>query len=185
MLREVKGMAPLHNRALVFADLETFGFAKRQPVIEFAGVKRSPNGTEETLDLKIYVSDYEIANAEAGALKVNGFTREAWEGAMAKTEAFVLIHNFLASHTVVGFNVAGDLRRLEAEFDASQIPTVRRWCEPLELATLLRARHPDWPAYNLEEACARYGIEPEGVHRAMGGAMRARAVFDRFVKGGA
>lgn len=167
----------------MFADLETFGFAKRQPVIEFAAIKRKPNGETETLELKIAVSAYEIANAEAGALKVTGFTSEEWEGAMSKTEAFVLVHNLLAAHTYCGFNVDGDIRRLEAEFSCSEIPVVRRWCEPLELATLLRARHPEWGAWNLEEACVRYGIEPEGNHRALGGAVRAMQVFDKFVGG--
>lgn len=182
-LREVRGLAPLHNRCLVFGDLETFGFGKRQPVIEWAGVKRKPDGTTETLDLKLVVTDYEIANAEPGALKVTGWTRERWEGAMPKTEALVLVHNFLASHTLVGFNVAGDIKRLEAEFSCSEIPTVRQWVDTLELAVLLRARHPTWGAWNLESACERYGLEPEGDHHAMGGATRAMAVWDKFIGG--
>lgn len=183
MIREVKGLAPLRNRALVFADLERFGFGKKQPVIEWAGIKRKPDGTTDTLELKIAVTDYEIANAEPGALKVTGWTREEWENATPKTEAFTLVHNFLASHTLVGFNVTGDIKWLEAEFQCSEIPVVRMWTEPLELATLLRARHPEWGSYNLESACERYGLEAEAHHRAMGGATRAMQVFDKFVGG--
>ena len=181
MLRDVKGLAPLHNRALVFGDLETFGFGKQQPVIEWAGVKRKPDGTTETLDVQVAVTDYEVAKAEAGALRVTGWTPEAWTTAMPKTTAFTLVHNFLAAHTLVGFNVDGDIARLEREFEYSEIPVVRRWCEPLELSTLCRARHKGWPAYNLEEACRQYGLEPEGAHRALGGATRAMLVWDKLM----
>lgn len=183
MIREVKGLAPLHNRCLVFGDLERFGFGKTQPVIEWAGVKRKPDGSTDTLDLKIAVTDYEVTHAEPGALKVTGWTAEEWTNATPKTEAFVLVHNFLASHTLVGFNVARDIKWLEAEFQCSQIETPRMWCDTLELATLLRARHPDWGSWSLETACDRYGLEPEGNHRAYGGAVRAMQVFDRLIGG--
>lgn len=185
MIREVKGLAPIHNRALIFADCEFLGFGKRQPIVEFAAIKRKPDGTTDTLDIKIAVTDYEIANAEPKALEVIGFTREEWTNAMPKTDAFALVHDFVAAHTLVGFNIVGDIRRLEGEFDCSEIPTVRHWVGHIELAELLRARHPDWPAYNLATACERYGLPPEGHHRALGGATRAMQVFDRFIQGGA
>lgn len=181
VIREVKGLAPLHNRALVFGDLETFGFGRQQPVIEWAGIKRKSDGTTDTLDLKIAVADYEIDHAEPGALKVTGWTREEWADAMPKSDAFTLVHNFLASATLVGFNVDGDIARLEREFDYCGIGLVRRWCEPMELATLLRAKHPDWGAWNLAAACERYGLEPEGNHRALGGATRAMQVWDKLI----
>lgn len=183
MIRMVRGLTPSHQRALVFCDQETFGFGKTQPLIEWAGIKRKADGTEETLDVKLHVTRYEIEHAEPGALAVNGFTLDGWAQAMPKSQALELIHNFIASTTIVGFSLDGDIRRLEREFDCSEIPTVRRWVEPLEMTTLLRARHPEWPSFNLDEACKKYGIEQEGVHRAMGGAMRAKAVFDRFVGG--
>lgn len=181
-LRLVRGLAPAHKRALVFCDQETFGFGKTQPLIEWAGIKRKADGTTEALDVKLHVTDYEIQRAEPDAIAVNGFTREDWANALPKTHALTLIHNFIASTTVVGFSLDGDLRRLEAEFDCSEIPTVRRWVEPLEMTVLLRAKHPTWGSWTLDTACQRYGIEGEGVHRALGGATRAMQCFDKLME---
>lgn len=182
-VRTIKGLAPLHNRALVFYDQETGGFHRSQPVIEFAAIKRYAGGPphrEETLCLKVHVSQWEIDRMEPGAVKVTGFRPEEWEGATPKTEAFALLHDWIGACTVVGMNIGGDLKRLRAEFDASQIPLVWNFCEPLELSTLLRAAYPNWPAYNLEEACRQLGIEAEQEHRAIGGATRAKQIWDHL-----
>lgn len=180
-LRQVKGLAPAYKRAIVFCDQETFGFGARQPVIEWSGIKRKANGETEALDVKLAVTDYEIANAEKGALEVTGFKREEWEHALPKTHALTLVHNFIASTTIVGFNLDGDLRKLEAEFSCSEIPTVRRWCEPMEMTVLLRAAYPEWGSWTLEKACERYNIAPEAEHRSMGGATRCMQVWDRLM----
>lgn len=202
-IRTVRGLAPPKSRALCFLDLEHCGFGKKQghlqPVTEVAVIKRKglPPYSTETLDVQVQMTDWEIEHADPKALEVNGYDSDLWaETAMPKAEAFTRIHDFIASHTVVGFNVNDDLAHLESEFrmtacrtllgDSEQevvgIPLVRRWCQTLELSTILRHKYHHWGRWNLAEACDRFGLQPEGVHRAMGGATRAMKVWDTLIE---
>lgn len=201
----LKGLSPLHVRPTVFVDMEFLGFGKTQPIVDVGIIKDRSNGETEYYESKLAVTEYQVENAEQGAIDVIGFTHEEWRNAPPRFEVIQHVWNMTAGCAWVGLNVDGDMRRAEgesffvdehaftlsalggvgwdlerlrAEIDAAEIPIIKRpWCPIYDVAHMARLMLPDLENYKLETLCRHFGIEEEQEHRAMGGAMRVRSVF--------
>ena len=194
-VRNVLGLAPAKTRKLCFLDLEHCGFGTKEghprAITEFAVIIRSglPPHKHETWEAQVIMSPLDIEEADPKALEINGYDPVLWaEKGQERSPTFALLHDKIASHTVVGFNVVDDLWHIESEFELCGIPLPRRypmgrgWCTHIEMVTLLRAKYPEWGKWSLAAACERFGIDPEGEHRAKGGAERTLKIWDAVWK---
>jgi DNA polymerase-3 subunit epsilon len=98
---------PLSRRPLAFLDTETTGLdPTTHEVIEIAIIREDPGGLVDTWSTKIKPRD--IGAADEYALKVNGYTEEAWADAPTMAEVAPRILNLLRDSVIVGHNVSFD-----------------------------------------------------------------------------
>lgn len=186
---------------LIFFDLETGGLDEtRHPVIQFAGIAVGPGWAElETLELKV---KFDPATAEPDALRVNGWTAEAWRAALAPTRAQSEITAFLLRHAtltktgrsgrpyqvaeVAAHNAPFDARFLAAWFKRAGIFLPAACFEALDTVDLARWVSRGWatekrPAnHKLGTLCEHYGIPHQDAHDALGD-VRATVLLARHL----
>lgn len=174
---------------IVFFDLETGGLDEtKHPIIQFAGIAVGAGWEElETLELKI---QFDTISADAEALKVNGWTAEAWATAETVNRALSRITDFFLRHAtlqkvaksgrcyqvaeVAAHNAPFDARFLAAWFKRWGIFLPAACFEALDTVDLARwvsrgnARRPE--NHKLGTLCDFYGIVNEQAHDALGDA---------------
>ena len=179
------------SRALAFVDCETTGFAPSCcDLIEVAVVS-----DDLPFQIKLAITPYDEERADnyqaqlnkyrgpERQLKdwrlVNGYNRKEWADAVPAEKAIPLICDQIAGKILVGHNLEFDLSFLRSAMERCGIPP-RTVLSPTTIDTipLAKACLPGMESYSLENVCKRLGIEPEGVHRAMGGAVRAKLVYE-------
>lgn len=183
---------PMYLRDVVFFDSETTGLdEKKHELLSIAAVRRS-------YDRKV-IARYEalivprrIELAEGEALKVNGYTAEAWKDAIPLRSALLGLTELLVTGSaqsngappiVVGHNVQFDLRFLRAAYEEAGLVMPRTDYHAIDTSSLawpLCARGL-FPKVKLEVVCTHLGISNEGQHGAMRDVERAIEVYDHFV----
>lgn len=168
-------------KPLAFVDLETTGLdPEHHEIIEFAVVR------EDGTYVEFKVKPEHIETAHPKALEVNGYTPEAWEGAISQEEAAKHLAAWLEDSIIAGQNVKFDIGFLEAlaEKTGVRIPTrygidtvtlAYEHLTPLGLSSL-----------SLKNICEFLGIPPEpDDHRALNGARAAREVYFTLLRASA
>jgi DNA polymerase III alpha subunit (gram-positive type) len=157
-------------------DLECSGFAKTDTIIEIGAVTDDGG----TFDVKVALPDGVTVHPEAA--KVNGYTPEEWAGAMSLEAALALFEAFAEGRCMVGHNIwRYDFQFLiRAMGEARARKLLRCSIDTLEM---YKAANGPSAKKNLHACCEHYGIEPEGVHRALGGAQRVQKLFGAIVGG--
>lgn len=181
------------SRSLAFVDCETTGFDPAVcDLIEVAVVTDDlPFAT------KIKISAYDETRADNYQAElnkyrgpdrklkdwrlVNGYSRKEWADAPELAQAMPMICDAIAGKILVGHNLEFDLAFLRAAMERTGIAP-RSVLSPTTIDTIPLAKSclPDLENYKLSTVCERLGIEPEGVHRAMGGAVRAKQIYERL-----
>lgn len=170
------------NRGLAFLDIETLGTNPRtHAIIEVACVRLG----DVPWSSKLAVGKYDVERAEPGALAVNGFSAEEWKDAPPAAGVLVELAKRLHGCVIVGHNLNDfDLAFLEIAWQGL-VPyreVVRSTIDTYPLAKAALSKH-GVKKFSLQSCCEYYGIEPEGVHRALGGALRCQALFERLLGG--
>ena len=169
---------PLRDKPLCFVDVETSGLdPAKHEMLEFAVAFENGEG----LSFKIKPED--IGHADPYALKVNGYTPEAWVGAYDFKEAAWKIAEHLKEHVLVGHNVKFDVGFINALLQKAGVKErVDYHC----LDTVTLAYEHLVPcgldSLSLKNVCRFLDIpeEPEK-HEAFYGASACRQVYLRLV----
>ena len=157
-----------------FFDLETSGFGKQAVIIEIGAVTDDGG----TFDVRCALPPGVEVHPEAA--KVNGYTQEAWANAISCEAALALFETFAEGRCMVGHNIwKSDFAFLVRALGEARARKLL--CCSLDTLELYKFVHGPSTKKNLHVCCERYGIEPEGVHRALGGATRVRDLFHAIV----
>lgn len=181
---------PPWNRPLAFLDLETTGLKAGVCDIIDAAVIR--DGMPWHSQIKITEWDEQRAdnasfrNERKTWRDVTGYNRVEWADAPLGADVAPILATQLHGAVWIGHNLGGvDLPFLRSFFDRHGIPFATVCCEsmidtyPLAKACLRRL---GLTKFSLDACCEFLGLEREGVHRALGGAMRCRQLFHELVK---
>ena len=166
---------PLKDKPPVFVDVETTGLKpKVNEIIEFAAVR---DKTGETFTTKI--KPKRIETASEYALKLNGYTEEAWADAPEMEDILPEIVDFLKDSVIAGQNPRFDASFINAASEEHGID-LRVDYHVIDVATLSYEHL--FPcgldSLSLKNVCKFLGVPPEPeVHRALNGALMARRVY--------
>ena len=174
------------NRGLAFLDIETLGTNNRtHAIIEVACVVVGAGWSVEEWSSKLAVSKWDVERADPGAIAVNGFRVGEWADAPPARDGLLELAKRLHGNVIVGHNLEFDLGFLDVAWQGL-VPyreVVRSTIDTYPLAKAALGRH-GLTKFGLHACCEFLGIEPEGVHRALGGAIRCKALFERIVGAG-
>lgn len=175
-------MSPMKT---VYFDLETGGL-NDEPVIQLAAVAVNANWSEAgTFEQKI---TFDPATCDPEALKLNGYSEDAWKGsvlpgfAAQKFAAFVKPHStveMVSKRTGAPYSVARlagynaltfDLPRLRGLFGEMFFPCSYHVRDVLQRAMFYFDEHPEAEKpkdLKLGTVCAYFGISVDGAHEAL------------------
>jgi DNA polymerase III epsilon subunit-like protein len=162
------------HHGLVFVDLECSGFSRTDCIIEI-GALADDGGV---FDVKVRPT----CEVHPKAAEVNGYNPEEWSGAMDISAAMSLFETFLDGRCVVGHNIW----RYDFQFLLRALgePRARKLLRTsIDTLAMVKAAHGPSAKKSLAACCEHYGLPPEGVHRALGGAQRCRDLFHAIVGG--
>ena len=164
---------------LAFVDTETTGLDPRKhEILEVAVKVCDPQTLEVLSQYQAKVKPVRIACAEPEALAVNGYTEEAWEGALPLHLVMAEVARVAEDCVMAGQKTAFDLAFLEAACaEVGQTPTWRRR-RYVDLMTLTYLKVGGVvPKLSLEHACGAAGVSNEGAHTAMADVDRTLACW--------
>ncbi len=175
-------------RKLAFLDVETTGFSFRDhEIIELgvviAGVDEK--GTWRMLqEIDIKIQPQHIETAEAEALRINGYTPEAWMFAHTLTQAMQELSAKAKDATMVAHNVAFDYGFIEAAFRSTGVENTMHYqkLDTISIAFAKLANDPDAKNLSLRSLCDYFGIMNERAHTALADARATFEVFKELMK---
>ena len=175
----LRGLAPKHIRPMCFIDTEATGFAKHHQILDLAAIKVFTAGRVEYHETKVYLDDYGRKMADPRALEIVGWNAEEWKDAPRLHEALPPFVEFIAGSHLIGHSLETDvLRFIGPACDGIGVPFYLGLCFPMDCTEMLaRKMLPGLESYTLAAMCRHFQIPEEGNHRAMGGAERARQVW--------
>lgn len=169
------------ERPIAFVDIETSGTDPVHSDILEIAIIRSDEETPYVQKLPL------VSPGDPVALETVGYEEEEWREAMPWGLVAQSVWDRLAQGgpAVVGHNLYQfDWPFLNWRLRAMGFPTQlvgRPFIDTLSLAFGKFHDVPNGPKnLSLDALCVFYGLEPEGVHRALGGAQRCRAIYDRM-----
>lgn len=187
-------------RATIYVDLETGGLQPQHPNIQLAAIAVDDSSGEELGSFERKLKFDESA-ADPEALRINGYSREAWKDAVSEGLAAAQFAKWsepyrcvemksartgnpysvakLAGHNIVGF----DLIRLRQMFGVNFFPFSYHAKDTLQRALWYFDEHPDVerPAsLKLTILCQYFGIACDGAHDALADVRMAAALARVF-----
>lgn len=171
---------------LAFIDAETTGLDPARHEILEVGVIRVRGDTFEEVDrTDVRVQPERIEDADPEALRVNGWSDEAWEHAVSLSQALEWIAPHLDGACLAGHNVGFDRAFLDAAWRSTGVARPAMDHHVLDTATLA------WPllaagvidSLSLDPVCAHLGIDRTDPHRALADASRSMEVARRLLPG--
>lgn len=171
----------------IYFDLETGGVETRHPNIQLAAVAID-DATGRELDSFERKLKFDESACDPEALKINGYTREAWKDAVAVGAAVAQFSRWSEPYRCVqmmskrtgkpygvgklaGHNVATfDLVRLRGMFADSFFPFSYHTKDTLQRAIWYFDEHPEVTrpeSLKLSVLCAHFGIDCSGAHEAL------------------
>jgi DNA polymerase III subunit epsilon len=171
-------------RPLVFVDCETTGLdPDRHELIEVAAIRVDPRTLKIETELALKVHLERIEDADPDALRINGYTEEAWSDAVSLAEAMQQLAPVLDGCMLAGHNVAFDRSFLDAAWKHVGHRPNGLDHHLLDTATLA------WPllsagsldSVSLTPVCKRLGIERGEEHWALDDARASLEVAKRLL----
>lgn len=164
---------------ITFLDTETTGLkAGWNEIVEVACVVTDIAGVvlEEFSTLVMPENPGRCSEEAAG---VNGFSLEEWSDRKAPTFAQIVpkVLQIVSSKTIVGHNLAFDMRFLRAELEANgkTVPLRNEICTQKLVGTALRLR--GCKNKKLVTICEHLGVDHTDAHTALGDAHACRRVY--------
>lgn len=183
------GMSGPWKRPLAFVDSETSGLSPAScDIIEVAVIR---DGMPWSSKMRISEWDEQRAdnltrpNDRKTWRDVTGYSRGEWRSAPTGAELAPQLASQLHGCTIVAHNADFDVGFLAAFFERHGIAWRRVWCGSM-IDTYPLAKSMFGPLglkkWSLDACCEFLGLEREGVHRALGGALRVRQVYLEICK---
>ena len=167
----------MKKHTLIFLDTETTGLdPSKQEIIELAAIAveqswdaQGHGSLRVTKEAEWKIKPEHIETAQPEALRINGYTEEAWKDAItlkdALTEFSVLARNGIA----VGHNVSFDMGFLETAFRTTGLPFPLHY-HKLDTISLAYAKlwdKKEVQAFSLKALCEYFSITNENAHTAL------------------
>ena len=185
----------------VYFDLETGGVEPQHPVIQLAAVAVDGAGKEaSSFEQKIA---FDVAACDPEALKVNGFTPDAWKDAPSSAVTVARFSNWLKPYCslgmvskrtgrpysvakLAGYNAVGfDMPRLRALYANDFLPCSYLVRDVLQRALYYFDERPSVTPpenFKLTTVCAYFDINVEGAHDALADARMSARLAARLAE---
>ena len=165
---------------MVVVDIETGGLELHHPIIQIAAIVFRPN-TGDIVDEFQTKIQFDVADCDEEALKINHYTSEAWGDAIPLQDAITALRDLFKKFAVLprkskkgwkynvalacGYNSRFDQERIfhRAKQFNIFLPVDPRFLDVMQLAMWKM----DLESYKLEEIAKHFGIETEGAHDAL------------------
>lgn len=177
------------NRPLAFADTETTGL--KPSVCDIIDVAVIRDGMPWHSRVRITEWDEQRAdglerpNAKKTWRDVTGYDRREWRSAPTGDVVAPQLARQLHGCTLIAHNADFDVGFLSAFLERYGIAWRTAWCgsmiDTYPLAKSILGRL-GLKKFSLDACCEFLGLEREGVHQALGGAMRVRQVYGALCK---
>jgi DNA polymerase III subunit alpha, Gram-positive type len=173
------------DRAIILTDVETTGLdPRRHEIIDIGAIKIDQN-LNVLGRFATKVKPQFLGSADPVALKINGYSPDAWGCAEHPWTAFHDFHKFSAGEILAGWNVAFEFMFLKDAFQEYQVADIMTSYAHLriDLPSIAWALIPGLKKFSLNAVGAHFYIPPEfEPHTAIGGAEYELEVF-RHLKG--
>lgn len=176
-----------HN--LAFIDTETTGLdPDKHEILELACVlvRQVPQqGKGPKLE---FIEEFEykiiperLQDADPGALRVNGYTKEAWKDAIPLKEAMEKFAQRTRGAAFVAHNVVFDIGFVEKAFERAGVRNLMHYqkIDTISFAYSKLFHDPRVEKFSLKFLCEYFNIKNENAHTALSD---ARATFELFKK---
>lgn len=174
----------IRRRPLIFLDLEMTGLqTQKHEIIEIGALKVNPEPPFEIIEeLEIKVKPKNIQSADKDALKIVGYSEEAWRKAVDLQLALKKLDKFGAEGVMVGFNVTADWAFIDkAYFEQGRLdPFHFRRLDVMSMAYLVLFDEESIKRFGLGELCRFFGINRDGKHQALDDAKVTYLVFKKL-----
>ncbi len=172
-----------------FLDTETTGLdPKKHEIIEFGALsaKRNLDGSMEIIKtVEFKVAPQRIDLADPYALKVNGYSEEAWLNSVPLTEKHNVILDLLAdADYLVGQNLIFDLRFIHNSFLSAGVlpPVFPQYYDTHQMGKTL-LQEGKLKSSSLDGMCAHFDIKSNGrAHTALVDVKRTYELFNKLSK---
>lgn len=163
-------------RSLAFIDLETTGLdPAHHEILEIGLVIADPRTLEQRESLHLRMRPERIEDADPEALRINGWTPEAWQDAVPLGVALTRARPLLDGALLAGHNVSFDRAFLDVAWRTAGVARPAMDHHVLDTATLA------WPllavglveSLSLDPICRKLGIDVGEPHRALIDARRS------------
>lgn len=174
----------MRSRPLIFLDIESTGLEiQKHEIIEIGALKVNPKRPFNVLEeFEVKVAPERLKEADEDALKIVGFSKEEWAGAVTIAEALKKLDRFAEGGTLVGFNVTFDWAMLDrAYFLAGRTdPFHYHRLDVMSMVYEKLYSKPSIKRFSLGEVCKYLGIERKTKHRALDDARVTYLAFKKL-----
>ncbi|MFH0937136.1 MAG: 3'-5' exonuclease [Candidatus Daviesbacteria bacterium] len=171
----------MRQRPLIFLDLESTGLQiQKQEILEIGALKVEPKKPFKILkEINIKVKPKNIQNADKTALKIVGYSEEAWKNALDLDKALDQLDEFAQDGILVGYNVSFDWAMLDkAYFSLDRFdPFYYHRLDVMPMTYLKLFSCQKIKRFSLGEICKFFKIERENQHQALDDARSTYLVF--------
>lgn len=171
-------------RKLLWIDVETTGLDENiHDVIEIGAILTDAFGTRLRPEMDVKVQPVNIQAAIPEALRINGYTPEAWGDSVSVREAATKLRGMAADAILAGWNVAFDSRFVSAMVRSLGLEPTWDY-HTVDVFSLA------WPrlvvgddGLKMTTACRLLGVPEEPrPHRAISGARTALALYRKMTE---
>lgn len=174
----------MRNRFLIFLDLETTGLeVQKQEILEIGALKVEQKKPFRVLgEINLKVKPKNIQKADKEALKIVGYSQEAWKDGVSLREALQVLDKFSQDGVLVGYNVNFDWAMLDKAYfsQGRQDPFYYHRLDVMPMAYLKLSGKRKLKRFSLGEICQYFGIKEENKHQALDDARRTYLVFKKL-----
>lgn len=176
------------SKKLAFLDVETTGFDPvKQEIIELGVVvaAQQADGAWRTVnEIDVKVKPRHIETADKEALRVNGYSEDAWMFAHTLEQALEELNQKAKDAIMVAHNVAFDYGFIDQAYRSVEMESAMAYqkFDTISIAFAKLHADPDIKGYSLRALCEYFGITNEKAHTALADARATFEVFQELMK---
>jgi DNA polymerase III alpha subunit (gram-positive type) len=172
------GNTRMKERPLAFVDLEFSGLGAEHEILEIGLLLVRQPGFDIIREWEAKVRPTDIGNADPVALRMVGYTPEAWKGALPLQEALGQFDALVSGAVLIGFNVVGDFYQLKKSYHAVGMTPSYHW-QVLDVQSMVFAAQyrSELTGFRMREVVPFYKLKDREWHHALADAAATYDVF--------